>query len=42
MASEKFWLDDPSILYKEYDKIIPKYTDTLNEQLNAVTRYVYI
>jgi hypothetical protein len=38
---EKFWLDDPSELYKNgnYTKFIPQYEMTRNQQLNALTRF---
>lgn len=37
---EKFWLDDPSELYKNdnYTKFMPKYEMTRNQQLNSITR----
>lgn len=39
-TKEKFWLDDPSVLYKNnnYLKFAPVYEMTRNQQLNALTR----
>lgn len=38
---EKFWLDDPTELYKNgnYTKFIPQYEMTRNQQLNSITRF---
>ena len=37
---EKFWLDDPTELYKngKYTQFMPQYAMTRNQQLNSVTR----
>jgi hypothetical protein len=41
MANQEFWLDDPSILYKNnnYTKIFPDSETSNNDQLNAITRF---
>lgn len=36
---QKFWLDNPSILYKEYTKFVPTLEMTRAEQVNAITRF---
>ena len=36
---DKFWLDDPTELYKNYLTFIPKYEMTVNQQLNAISRF---
>ena len=38
---EKFWLDDPSELYKNgnFTRFIPQYEMTRNQQLNSLTRF---
>lgn len=40
-TKEKFWLDDPSELYKNfnYTKFVPRYEMTRNQQLNAISRF---
>jgi hypothetical protein len=38
---DKFWLDDPTELYKDYLTFIPKYEMTENQQLNAISRFCF-
>lgn len=39
---EIFWLDDPDILFKEYNQVLPTREQTSHQQLNALTRLVLI
>lgn len=36
---QKFWLDNPSILYSEYTSFVPNLEMTRAEQVNAITRF---
>lgn len=37
--NNKFWLEDPTILYKDYTAFFPKYDSTKINQLNDLTRF---
>ena len=39
---EIFWLDDPDILLKEYEQILPTKSQNSQQQLNALTRLLFI
>jgi hypothetical protein len=39
---EIFWLDDPDILFKEYNQVLPTKDQTSHQQLNALTRLVLL
>lgn len=38
--NEKFWIEDPTIIYKKYYIIIPKKSMNRIEQLNTVSRFI--
>jgi hypothetical protein len=35
-----FWIDEPEILYKNYNSFFPKWEMSIEEKLNAVTRFL--